>query len=162
MTTNIRYAEYSDRIRVLRLLKDAAENFGMNLGGGHLFNFKLDAVYGIKLFCEHLSNPDKAAIVLEVDNVIQGILLVASGIHPFGNIKVSKEVVWYVHPDHRGVNAIRMLKLYDSWALSKGVRFPGIGHMITEGASFDIGKFYAKLGYRPVEISYIKDLGEPE
>jgi GNAT superfamily N-acetyltransferase len=70
--------------------------------------------------------------------------------------KILTEAFWYVDPDHRGKDGLRLLKAFESWAELNGCRRISMVHLheINNG----LGDFYLRRGYRPVETAYWKAL----
>jgi GNAT superfamily N-acetyltransferase len=77
---------------------------------------------------------------------------------PYDGRIVVQEAFWFVHEDYRGgLTAIRLYRELENWA-----RHSGASRMVM---SCTLNKYVAKLrhlyeslGYRPVDISYFKDL----
>lgn len=81
-----------------------------------------------------------------------GILIAYLSPSLIGPFKQSNEIVWWVSPDKRG-NSLKMIKMYEDWALSKGAKIIGL----TSLEKFkDVGKIYSRLGYKPLETIWAK------
>lgn len=109
--------------------------------------FQTSTAWANALYQEHVSNPDKIAIVRG-----HGILLGAVGQSPLGPFKVAHEVAWWVSPGARGTG-LEMLREYETWAWSKGV----FGIEVKSLAVFpDAGKIYERAGFTALETSWVK------
>lgn len=86
-----------------------------------------------------------------------GMLAIANFPHPLTGEPYADEVAWWVDPEHRkGRAGFYLLRACEDWARQNGLS------MIKMVAPFgtDIGKFYERLGYVPVETAYQKTLKE--
>lgn len=78
--------------------------------------------------------------------------------HYFTGQLTGQELFWWVQRASRGGGeAIKLLRKIERWAAEKGaLTFTMIS---LEGLSPErVGKLYTRLGYRPIEHSYTKDL----
>lgn len=68
---------------------------------------------------------------------------------------VAQEIVWYVHPDHRGAtpHAV-MLSLFEEWALANGADMIAVASLT--GGPSSVPRFYAACGYSEIEKHYLK------
>ncbi len=109
--------------------------------------FQTSTAWANGLYQEHVSNPDKIAVVRD-----HGVLLGAIGQSPLGPFKVAHEVAWWVSPDARGIG-LGMLREYEDWAWSKGV----FGIEVKSLAMFpQADKIYERAGYAALETSWVK------
>jgi GNAT superfamily N-acetyltransferase len=73
----------------------------------------------------------------------------------FSSETLATEIAWYVNKDHRtSTAAFRLMKAYEEWALSKGVKYVGMTYLedIT-----DLSEIYEKKGYSKAETHHIKE-----
>ena len=149
----IRLAVPSDKVPVIRLLQHSRAAAGFDQADG-LFSFPFDPAYAERLFLAHLVS-QRLCMVLDVGGTAQGVLMAVAVDHPFGPVKLARETVWWIEPDHRGLAAVRMLELYENWARDNGCQFTGMAGM---GAEPDVGVLYERRGYRAAEMHYLKAL----
>lgn len=108
----------------------------------------------IAMLAEQLITNDNAlALVCEADGRLVGMMGVLAFPHMMSGETIATEVVWWMEPDHRGRDGIRMLRQAEAWAKEQGAT---ILQMIAP--NIRIERFYDLLGYVPVERSYQKRL----
>lgn len=66
------------------------------------------------------------------------------------------ECFWYVLPEYRG-HGLRLLRAFERWAKEAGVRRVAMIHLMSLHPEA-MRQLYERLGYRAVEINYIKEL----
>ena len=66
------------------------------------------------------------------------------------------EQMWYVEPEHRGRNGLKLFLLFEEWAKRVGANMVVMANFQDTG----IDKIYKRNGYTPVENSYFKILRE--
>ena len=101
-------------------------------------------------------NCKRNGLSLIVDNKAVGVIagLVTSPLH--SEEKVWQEIIWYVEPHYRryGVHLYR--------AMEEKLKKEGIKKMVMvlmhNSKRESLTDFYIKLGYRPMEVQFIKDL----
>lgn len=142
----IRYAKRDDVDRCVELIRESYDFAG--------FEFPFIENYARALFFRHISNEDAVCIVLELKGQIQGLLLAAYSPHPFGAGKVARETLWYISEAGRGGNAIKMLKKYEEWAKLHECDIVSMASLVSN----DVSKIYERLGYKPLEVHFIKAL----
>ena len=143
----VRAATPGDRWRIIRLLEESHQAAG--------YTFAFEAARADHVLRLHLDRADACALVLDVDEVAQGVLLAAAYDHPFGAGKWAKETVWYITPAHRGRGGLRMLDAYEEWAGSAGCAVVSMAAL----ASNDVSRIYERRGYSPAETHFVKPLG---
>lgn len=75
---------------------------------------------------------------------------------PIGRTKMLDELVWWIEPAYRNRSAgPRLHGAWESWAREAGLEAV---RMIAPADSPEVGSFYAKRGYWPLETSFIKRL----
>ncbi|WP_367354180.1 GNAT family N-acetyltransferase [Agrobacterium pusense] len=141
---DIRFADATDRDRVVVLLRESHEAAG--------FSFPFLAAYADRLFQQHLAS-DKAC-VLVAGKPAQGVLMAAALDHPFGAGRIAMETIWYVTPQARGRGAIKMLDAYEEWAKSVGC----VSAWMASLAANDVSSLYERRGYSAVETHFMKPL----
>jgi len=76
----------------------------------------------------------------------------------------ANEFFWYIDPAHRGgTGALRLLKRFEQWAVERGAVECRLVHLLTGGEmesphSIKLATLYRTLGYRPVEVAWLKPL----
>lgn len=138
----MRTAVASDRVAVIRLLKDSHADAG--------FTFPFSAPHADALFRLHLER----GLVLVVGEPARGVLMATTFEHPFGAGKWAKETVWYIAPEARGRSALKMLDAYEAWAREQGCSTIGMASLATN----DVSGIYARRGYAPAETHFLKAL----
>lgn len=150
----IRKAKYSDRGRVVALLRDSRVGAGFNEASGQTgFAFPFDPVYAERLFLSYLSSSDRCCLIYDVDGVAQGVLMAHAYEHDFGPVKFAQERMWWIDPSHRGRAAIGMLDAYENWWRSAGCDFGGMAGMGEDPA---VAQLYLRRGYLPAEKNFLK------
>ena len=66
------------------------------------------------------------------------------------------EIMWFVSKDHRSCGA-RLLRFVEKWVTEQGIKRMMMVHMCNAKEG-QLREFYARLGYRPMEVHYIKEL----
>lgn len=144
MASDVRLATPNDRMRIVRLLKDAHAAAALP--------FPFSAAHALSLVDRHIASPDLLALV--AGTPAQGVLLASSQDHPFAPIRYAAETVWWIAPEARGVGA-EMLAAYEAWAAEQGCAFAGMAAL----ASFPrAGTIYRRRGYREAETHFLKPL----
>jgi GNAT superfamily N-acetyltransferase len=69
---------------------------------------------------------------------------------------IAVECFWYVAPESRGAG-IRLLKAYEKWCAEQGVKRIAMIHL-THVHPGSMRRLYERMGYREVEVNYIKEL----
>lgn len=138
----VRHAVESDRLRVVRLLKESHAAAG--------FTFAFQAAYAERLFKQHMAD----GLVLVLGEPAQGVLMARTFEHPFGAGLWAKETVWYIAPGARGRSAFQMLDAYEAWARAQGCTTIGMASLATN----DVSGLYARRGYAPAETHFLKAL----
>ena len=78
--------------------------------------------------------------------------------HPiFEGITICTEFFWYVRPEHRTKDSIKLIEAYETWAKKIGARFITMAHFDDETGQ-RLSLVYKRLGYKPIEHSYVKEL----
>jgi GNAT superfamily N-acetyltransferase len=152
----IRPAVAGDKARAITLLQHSRSGAEFDLKDGLTgFSFPFDAAYAERLFLAHLTWPRALCLVHEVDGTAQGLLMAVAAEHPFGEVWVAKETLWWIEPLYRGLAAVKMLDAYESWARAQGCDFAGMAGM---GSDPDVAKLYRRRGYNVAEVHFLKAL----
>jgi GNAT superfamily N-acetyltransferase len=93
-------------------------------------------------------SPDAVIYVAEVHGVIVGMMGLMRYLHPMSGELTASEVMWWVNPDRRG-SGVRLFRVGEAWAQASGAT---VIQMIAP--SPDVERFYARVGYVPVERTY--------
>lgn len=151
----IRAAVLEDKVAVITLLRHSREAAGFGHADGTTgFTFPFEAAYAEALFLGHL-RPHHLCLVLDHGGAVYGVLMAVAHEHPFGPVRMARETVWWIEPEHRGVDAWRMLDWYEDWAVAENCDFVGMAGM---GADPNVGKLYLRRGYHAAEVHYLKAL----
>jgi GNAT superfamily N-acetyltransferase len=70
---------------------------------------------------------------------------------------VAAEAFWFVSPGARGRGALALLDEYEAWAREAGAARLSMVHLVSLNAD-RLARLYARRGYRPVEVHYIKEI----
>lgn len=97
------------------------------------------------------------ALVVDDGSKIRGVIAGHVTIYPLDGAKIYNEAVWFVSKQYRswGIRLLKALekKCRDEW----GIKYIVMARMIN-AYSEKIGAFYESIGYKPMEIQYIKTL----
>lgn len=143
----VRPAIRDDRLRVVRMLRDAHAAAGLP--------FEFSAAHAAALLDQHVASQNHLALVLGAPDRAVGVLMASAQPHPFAPILYATETVWWVDPEHRGKGVSDMLKAYEAWARQLGCAFC---NMVALEAAPRAGVIYRRQGYSPVETHYLKPL----
>jgi GNAT superfamily N-acetyltransferase len=103
-----------------------------------------------------LDAEDKEVLLLKVNGESVGFLAVAF-MEPIMQSKtVALEMAWFVEKEHRGGrNAIKLLRAFEELAVKRNALRTIISNIL--GLN-DLSVLYKKLGYSPIETTYVKEL----
>lgn len=148
----VRQAAPADRIRVIRMLKDAhtAAGFGT---GANPFQYPFQAAYADRAFRSHLDSLDATCLVLDNGGFVGGVLMARVVDYELGPVRVAKETVWWIDPDQRGLAGDDMLAAYEAWATGRGATVIGMAALEVAPRA---GALYRRRGYAPVETNFLK------
>lgn len=62
------------------------------------------------------------------------------------------ERFWWVNPEHRGIG-MHLYQAADKWAAENAVE---IRSLVAPANAYEVHGMYARMGYRPVEITFVK------
>jgi GNAT superfamily N-acetyltransferase len=107
----------------------------------------------LKAFAERLIAMEDATILLALEGEQPiGMLALWAYQHPFVGETVAAELVWWVHPERRGVG-VRLLKQAERWA-----RAHGAFALQMVAPSDRVARFYQACGFTLVETMYQKEI----
>lgn len=90
-------------------------------------------------------------LVYEIDGKIVGLIAGIVSAKYFCSGKSLQELVWFVHPDYRTCG-VRLLRAFEQLARDEGCD----DIMLTHLDGNDLSGVYEKLGYKKVQITYLK------
>jgi len=123
-------------------------------GPDHLKPFEKDVVETV--FANAIDDENYLVLVLDVNGSIEGMLLGVLTSPWMLSKPFAVELAWFVRKASRdGRSAIKMVKAYEAWAKSKGIKKVCMSDL-TELQG--LGKLYKRLGYSLSETSYIKEV----
>lgn len=84
---------------------------------------------------------------------------IACLIHPdlYDGELVAQELFWYVEPDAGFKAAVGLYKELETWAKTRGAKRLNMACVCNKHMS-SLRRFYEKRNFRPVDVSYFKDL----
>lgn len=97
-----------------------------------------------------LASHDAVIYVAERHGAVVGMMGLMRYVHPMSGELTASEVMWWVDPEHRGCG-VRLFRVGEAWATAPGVT---VIQMIAP--SPDVERFYARVGYEPVERTFQK------
>jgi len=78
-------------------------------------------------------------------------------VHPFTGDLVSMALFWFVSKGHRGKSGMQLFKRLEDWAIERGAaRISSAAQISLKPLAFK--KIYNKLGLKPVEILFEKEI----
>lgn len=142
----IRLASDDDRPQMLRMARDFVSASGLDL--------PFHAAYVSQSLAAQISAPDRLALVLDLDGVVQGMLCAAHAQSPLAPVRVATELVFWVDPIARGPWAKEMIARYETWARSECCQMISLATIGDRGADL----LYRRAGYQPAERHFMKAL----
>jgi len=118
-------------------------------------NLRFDIEVAAQSIYEKIVQSDLGfGVIAYKDDVPVGLFAGSLATHYFGPDIFAYDLAWYVVPEHRGaMTAVRMLKMFQSWAKDRGAREVHVGVM-TNVSSARTGKLFKRLGYTHVGCNY--------
>ncbi len=93
-------------------------------------------------------------IVLVLDNDgVKGVIAAILNDTFCSDEKVATEIVWYVKPEHRNKEALRLHQAFETWSNLVGSKITAMSD-IKGGSTLE--KYYNRQGYVPIETTYVK------
>lgn len=83
---------------------------------------------------------------------VVGMIAMMVYAHPMSGERVASELFWWVEPAHRGIG-VKMLRQAQLWATARDAV---LLQMIAPTP--DVAAFYTRLGFQPVETTFLKRL----
>lgn len=122
------------------------------------FGTVVDATFLVGVF-EKLKN---TSFVVEKDGIVIGLLAGSIEENMVSGAKIYAEIMWFVRKKDRGCGGF-FQKWVEKWAKEQGMKQMMMVHMCSdkdneEGFHRRLTRFYRGLGYRPMEVHFIKDL----
>lgn len=68
-----------------------------------------------------------------------------------------QEAFWFVHREYRRRGGVRLVTRLEEWAREQGAARISVCHLAHMNADV-LGELYRSLGYRPIEVHYMKRL----
>jgi GNAT superfamily N-acetyltransferase len=94
-------------------------------------------------------------LLAERDGEVVGMLGALPMVDPVSRQPMVDELVWWVEPAHRsGMTGPRLLRALEEWARQKRL---SLCKMVAPVGT-NVGEFYVRSGYTPIETSYLKRL----
>ena|ERR1051326_1213076 len=105
--------------------------------------------------CVRLIESDAGLLlVADADGLPVGMIGAFLFPHHFSGRLTVGEVFFWVEPEHRGCG-VRLLRRAERWAQERGALQI---QMIRPQDAVSVGTLYERLGYRPLEVAYAKEL----
>lgn len=103
----------------------------------------------------YLSRPKNEAIVflMTYEGIPVGMISLMNAPTPFWDGFLASEQTWWVDPDHRGRESLRMLDLAEEWAKKTGCIGLALSALSTNQK---VTKIYERRGYKLSELAYFK------
>lgn len=98
-----------------------------------------------------LAQPNSTILVAEQEGAVVGLIGLAIVPHIWSGVPTAGELAFFVHPDHRGMVGVRLLKAAEAWARSRGAHA-----MSMIAPTPEVGQLYQRLAYRAIETNYEK------
>jgi len=95
-----------------------------------------------------IASPDAVVYVAEVHGAVIGMMGLMRYQHPMSGELTASEVMWWVDPERRG-SGLRLFRVGEAWAQASGAT---VIQMIAP--SLEVERFYARVGYEPVERTF--------
>lgn len=86
------------------------------------------------------------------DGALVGMIALMIFDHPMSGERTCSELAWWVNPDARGCG-VRLFRTAEAWA-----RAQGAVAMHVTAPNADVERFYARVGYTPIERSFQRRL----
>ncbi len=103
----------------------------------------------------YLTRPQNEAIVilLMFEGIPVGMLSLMNAPTPFWTGFLASEQTWWVEPEHRGRDSLKMIDIAEEWAKKTGC----IGLCLSAlNSNSKVSKLYEKKGYQLSELAYFK------
>ena len=101
---------------------------------------------------------DHCCLVSEINGKIVGGIGGVLVPELFRESLVAQELFWYTDPKHRGISGGRLLLAWERWATANGANRISLSDLAV--SSPQVAAMYAERGYRLVERTWARDIGE--
>jgi GNAT superfamily N-acetyltransferase len=142
----IRHAVEADRPDMVRMGRDFVRASGLPL--------PFDAAWADHSLAGHMAQPDRLAMVLELNGAPRGMLCAAQVQSPLAPVRVASELVFWIDPPARGRWALQMIRAYEAWAKEQGCALVSLATVGAKGAD----ALYRRCGFAPAERHFMKVL----
>lgn len=119
-----------------------------------------DDLYDVNALMTAISNLSdeqlKNAFLLIIDDVCQGIFFGMEYQSMTSGKRIFQELIWYVNEKFRR-HGVRLLRKVDEDLKARGINLM-ITAVLENSKTEKIKSFYERMGYRPMEVHYIKSL----
>lgn len=143
----IRLAQIEDANAVIGLAKQFHEASRTTLP----FSYRM----ADNLFAKCLDDFNHLCVVLVKGDKIVGFLAAHCGYLHFSTDLVAQEIAWFIEPESRGPESLKMLQLYEAWARERGCKYAS---MVGLGYDPITQKLYERRGYLAQERHFLKPL----
>lgn len=103
-----------------------------------------------------IENLKKDSFLLIMDDKCVGLIAGQVTTNPLNNNKVFQELIWFTHKDYRRYG-IMMLNEVEKRLKESGIT-QIVMALIHNSKANQLAKFYEKIGFRPMETHFIKNL----
>lgn len=100
--------------------------------------------------------PQSTMLVVDRDGTLEAMIGLLAYPHPLSAELTVGEVVWWRNPEAPEASGLRLLRAAERWAVDAGAVML---QMIAPTARVEA--LYARLGYRRLEVAYVKTLTAP-
>jgi RimJ/RimL family protein N-acetyltransferase len=98
-----------------------------------------------------LTSADGALFVAEQGDTVIGMLAMTVYTHPMTGARVASELAWWMEPEYRGRDGVRLLRRAEQWA--KGQQ---ADHVVMIAPNDRVSALYATVGYTKAETVFEK------
>lgn len=146
--TSIREATEADGLAVVRLVA----NFIDGTPYSKLLTYHPDTLADL---VAGLMAAGGTIFLAEVDGKAVGMLAIGPVAHPVSREIMASELAWWVEPAYRsGSIGPKLLRCAEDWTRQRGL---SVLQMVAPAGS-DVGNYYTRRGYTPIETVYQKRL----
>lgn len=123
----------------------------------HLKTFDINRF--VAMWTALLSNETGAMFLVLDQNEIVGAIAGVAYPEAYSDELICQEFYWFISPEHRGMGGVRLYKMFEDWARSKGCSQIRMGHLL-DSMPEKVSKFYERMGFVAAEVNYFKSLKE--
>ena len=147
MSAKIRPARPEERFAVLGLARDFHAASGLP--------FAFDPAHASRAAQDHIEDPRKLCLILEVRGAVRGVLAASWAVSPLAPVRVAQELVFWIDPAHRGRAALGMIGAYEDWARAEGCAAAGLSSLDDPR----VARLFSFAGFNPAENKFLKMMG---